>query len=197
MFAHGDLRNARNGLVADLMAPRSHRLGRSLEAALSKLHARPRSRLYEKAVLDGSRVRRGGEEGRLASWAWLAAGGHLRRSAGASAFEKGRPGQCPLSQCDLRHAVLRCYGLISRTDRPEGKSSGGCGVAAMSRNLARSRLHHDSVINDRNLRSLAIALATFVIVWVLAYGAVFVSNQISPHSRPLSDGPVPVATIVK
>ena len=65
----------------------------------------------------------------------------------------------------------------------------------MSRNLERSRLHHDSVINDRNLRSLTIALATFVIVWMLAYGAVFVSNQIGAHSRHLADGPVPVATI--
>ena len=67
----------------------------------------------------------------------------------------------------------------------------------MSRNLERSRAHHESVINDCNLRPLMIALATFVIVWMLAYGAVFVSNQIGAHSRHLADGPVPVATIVK
>jgi hypothetical protein len=67
----------------------------------------------------------------------------------------------------------------------------------MSRNLERSRVHHESVINDCNLWPLTIALATFVIVWMLAYGAVFVSNQIGADSRQLVDGPVPVATIVK
>ena len=67
----------------------------------------------------------------------------------------------------------------------------------MSRNLERSRAHHESVINDRKLRSLTIALTTFVLVWMLAYGAVFVSNQIGAHSRHLADGPVPVVTIVK
>ena len=66
----------------------------------------------------------------------------------------------------------------------------------MSRNLERSRLHHESVINDRHLRSLTIALATIVMVWMLAFGAVFVSNQIGAQGR-LADGPVPVATIAK
>jgi hypothetical protein len=36
-----------------------------------------------------------------------------------------------------------------------------------------------------------------VIVWMLAFGAVFVSNQIGARSRHLADGPVPVATIVE
>jgi hypothetical protein len=71
------------------------------------------------------------------------------------------------------------------------------GVAAMSRNLERSRVHHESVINDRNLRSLTIALTTMVLVWMLAFGAVFVSNQIGAQSGHLADGPVPVATIAK
>ena len=65
----------------------------------------------------------------------------------------------------------------------------------MSRNLERSRLHHESVINDHNLRPLTIALATFAIVWMLAYGAVFVSNQIDAHSRHLAERPASVATI--
>jgi hypothetical protein len=67
----------------------------------------------------------------------------------------------------------------------------------MSRNLERSRLYHESVINDGNLRPLTIAVATVVIVWMLAFGAVFVSNQIGAQSPPLADGPEPVATIVK
>jgi hypothetical protein len=53
------------------------------------------------------------------------------------------------------------------------------------------------VINDRNLRSLTIALTTMVLVWMLAFGAVFVSNQIGAQSGHLADGPVPVATIAK
>jgi hypothetical protein len=67
----------------------------------------------------------------------------------------------------------------------------------MSRNLERSRLHYESVINDRNQRPLTIALAMIVMVWMLAFGAVFVSNQIGARSRHPADGPVPVATIVK
>ena len=67
----------------------------------------------------------------------------------------------------------------------------------MSRSLERSRLHYESVINDINLRSLTIALATIVIVWMLAFVAVFVSNQIGAQSSHLVDGPVPVATIAK
>ena len=57
----------------------------------------------------------------------------------------------------------------------------------MSRNLERSRLHHESVINDRNLRPLTIAFATIAIVWMLAFGAIFVSAQIGSY-RP-ADGP--------
>jgi hypothetical protein len=53
------------------------------------------------------------------------------------------------------------------------------------------------VINDRHLRSLTIALATIVMVWMLAFGAVFVSNQIGAQSGRSADGPVPVATIAK
>ena len=66
----------------------------------------------------------------------------------------------------------------------------------MSRNLERSRVHHDSVINDRNLQSLTIALTTIAIVWMLAFGAVFVSYQISARSSHLAD-PAPVATLAK
>jgi hypothetical protein len=67
----------------------------------------------------------------------------------------------------------------------------------MSQNLERSRVHHESVINDCKLRSLTIAFATIVIVWMLAFGAVFVSNQIGAQSGHLADGPGPVATIAK
>ena len=62
----------------------------------------------------------------------------------------------------------------------------------MSRNLERSRVHHDSVINDRNLQPLTIALTTIAIVWMLAFGAVFVSYQISHVADP-----APVATLAK
>ena len=66
----------------------------------------------------------------------------------------------------------------------------------MWRNLERSRAHYESVINDRNLQSLTIALTTMVIVWMLAFGAVFVSNQIGTQSSHLADL-APVATIAK
>jgi uncharacterized membrane protein len=64
----------------------------------------------------------------------------------------------------------------------------------MSRNVERSRLHHESVINDRNLRPLTIAVATIAVVWMLVFGAVFVSAQIGSYSRHLADGPAPVVS---
>jgi hypothetical protein len=65
----------------------------------------------------------------------------------------------------------------------------------MSRNLERSRLRYESVINDRNQRPLTIALATILIVWMVAFGLVFVLTQIGADSGLLADGPVPVTTI--
>lgn len=65
----------------------------------------------------------------------------------------------------------------------------------MSRNLERSRVHYDSVINDRNQRPLTIALATILIVWMVAFGLVFVLIQIGADSGLLADGPTPVTTI--
>lgn len=59
----------------------------------------------------------------------------------------------------------------------------------MSRNLESLGLYDDSVIDDRNARPLTIAFATIVLVWLLAFGLVFVSGAQS-HHRVKSAAPI-------
>ena len=59
----------------------------------------------------------------------------------------------------------------------------GLGVAAMLRNLDSSGLYDEGVIDDRNQRPLTIALATIVVVWMLAFGLVSVSAHIGAGSH--------------
>jgi hypothetical protein len=67
----------------------------------------------------------------------------------------------------------------------------------MLRNLA-SPLYDEGAIDDRNARPLTIALATIVMVWVLALGLVSVSAQIGVQSRHLADGSAPsISTTVR
>ena len=53
----------------------------------------------------------------------------------------------------------------------------------MLRNLDSSGLYDEGVIDDRNQRPLTIALATIVVVWMLAFGLVSVSATESDLSR--------------
>lgn len=68
----------------------------------------------------------------------------------------------------------------------------------MSRNLGTPRLYDDSVIDDRNLRPLAIAFVTILIGWMVAFGLVFMSMEIGVRSPNLPAGSAPViSTTVK
>jgi hypothetical protein len=49
---------------------------------------------------------------------------------------------------------------------------------AMLRILGSSGLYNESVIDHRNERPLTIALATILVVWLLAFGIVSVSAEI-------------------
>ena len=57
----------------------------------------------------------------------------------------------------------------------------------MSRNPGSSGLYDQSLIDDRNERPLAIAFATIVMVWMLAFGIVSVSAQIGVQSHHVAD----------
>jgi hypothetical protein len=77
-----------------------------------------------------------------------------------------------------------------------GKNGGGFGDAAMSRNLGKTGLYDDSVIDDRNARPLTIAFATIVLVWLLAFGLVSVSAQLSAQSHHMAESAAPVASSI-
>jgi hypothetical protein len=67
----------------------------------------------------------------------------------------------------------------------------------MSRILGSSGLYNETVIDDRNQRPLAIAFATIVLVWTLAFGVVSVSAGLGAQSRPLANGAPVASTIAK
>ena len=62
----------------------------------------------------------------------------------------------------------------------------------MSRNLVNSGLYDDGVIDDRNERPLAIALATIATMWLLVFGLVFMSAQRNVQSQQTGEGAEPL-----
>jgi hypothetical protein len=66
------------------------------------------------------------------------------------------------------------------------RDGGGHGDAAMSRNQESHDLYDQGMIDDRNLRPLAIAFATILVAWMLVFGLVFVSAQMVTQSHHLA-----------
>ncbi len=64
----------------------------------------------------------------------------------------------------------------------------------MSRNLGTSHPYDDGMIDDRNLRPLAIAFVTILMGWMVAFAVFFVSTQIGVQTHHLADRPAPVAS---
>ena len=62
----------------------------------------------------------------------------------------------------------------------------------MSRNAAAPRLYDEGMLDDRNLRPLAIAFATILAGWMLAFGLFFMSTQTGSHPGHLADSSAPV-----
>lgn len=58
----------------------------------------------------------------------------------------------------------------------------------MSRNLGNPGFYDASAIDARNARPLTIAFATIVMVWMAAFGMVFVSAQIGAQSHHMAAG---------
>ncbi|HEY5207478.1 MAG TPA: hypothetical protein VIJ63_23190 [Roseiarcus sp.] len=58
----------------------------------------------------------------------------------------------------------------------------------MSRNLANSDFYDEGLIDHRNERPLAVAFATILIVWALAFGLVSVSGRHHAQARSFADG---------
>jgi hypothetical protein len=79
---------------------------------------------------------------------------------------------------------MMSYGFIHSLDGPaheeKRRRSWRCGNAAKSR---KQRLYDERMIDDRNARPLTIAFATIVMVWMLAFGVVSVSAQVSARSH--------------
>jgi len=62
----------------------------------------------------------------------------------------------------------------------------------MSPNGVNSGLYDDGVIDDRNERPLAIALATIATMWLLVFGLVFMSAQRNVQSQQTGEGAEPL-----
>jgi hypothetical protein len=58
----------------------------------------------------------------------------------------------------------------------------------MSRILANSGFYDEGLIDHRNTRPLAVAFATILLVWTLAFGLVSVSAQLHAQSSHFADG---------
>jgi hypothetical protein len=81
---------------------------------------------------------------------------------------------------------MTIYGLLRlRDERWPMQTGGGFWRATMSQHLASSGLYDEGLIDHRNARPLAIAFATIVMVWMLAFGIVSVSGQFDAHSHQM------------
>jgi hypothetical protein len=58
----------------------------------------------------------------------------------------------------------------------------------MSRNLANSEFYDQGLIDHRNERPLAVACATILVVWTLAFGLVSASGRLNAQPRSFADG---------
>ena len=65
----------------------------------------------------------------------------------------------------------------------------------MSRNQESHDLYDQGMIDDRNLRPLAIAFATILMAWVLVFGLVFVSAQMVTQSHHVANGSAPAVSM--
>jgi hypothetical protein len=74
------------------------------------------------------------------------------------------------------------------------RNSGGSGDKAMSRNLGTHHPYDDGMIDDRNLRPLAIAFVTILMGWMLAFGVFFVSTEIGVQSQNFAERPASIAS---
>jgi hypothetical protein len=64
----------------------------------------------------------------------------------------------------------------------------------MSRNSAATHMYDQGMIDDRNLRPLAIAFVTILAGWMLAFGVFFASTQVGVPSHDLAERPAPIAS---
>jgi hypothetical protein len=68
----------------------------------------------------------------------------------------------------------------------------------MSRNLANTGFYDEGLIDHRNERPLAVAFATILVVWTLAFGLVSLSGQLHSHPCSFADGcAAAISTMVK
>jgi hypothetical protein len=74
------------------------------------------------------------------------------------------------------------------------RNGGGSGDKTMFRNSAATHMYDQGMIDDRNLRPLAIAFVTILAGWMLAFGLFFASSQIGVQSRNLADRPASVVS---
>jgi len=65
----------------------------------------------------------------------------------------------------------------------------------MSRNQESHDLYDQGMIDDRNLRPLAIAFATILMAWMLVFGLVFVSAKMVTQSHDLAASSAPAISV--
>jgi hypothetical protein len=66
----------------------------------------------------------------------------------------------------------------------------------MSRNSETPRLYDQGMIDDRNLRPLAIAFTTILMAWMLVFGLVFVSAQTVAQSHHMAGSAASIAASI-
>jgi hypothetical protein len=66
----------------------------------------------------------------------------------------------------------------------------------MLRNLESNGLYDERMMDDRNARPLTIAFATIVMVWMLVFGVVSVSAQLSAQSHHRADSAGSIASSI-
>ena len=64
----------------------------------------------------------------------------------------------------------------------------------MTRNSAAPHTYDHGMIDDRNLRPLAIAFVTILAGWMLAFGLFFVATQMGVQPHNLANGPAPIVS---
>jgi hypothetical protein len=79
----------------------------------------------------------------------------------------------------------------------KGTAAVGYGDATMSRILANSGFYDEGLIDHRNERPLAVAFATILLVWALAFGVVSLSGHLHAHSSNLADCARVISTMMK
>ena len=120
--------------------------------------------------------------------------GRLTRAEGALATATPPPKDYRSVICVTSSQGELWLNDFMRWTAARSRNGGGSGDETMFRNSAATHMYDQGMIDDRNLRPLAIAFVTILAGWMLAFGLFFASSQIGVQSRNLADRPASVVS---